>query len=352
MECLSRVVAKKTRGEILSSILEQLDTRPMTANEIADEIGSNWDTVKSNLEILDEIGLCSSVTEGKKKTVYSRTNSTPKGDERTWFKIPISDAAARKTELIFASAKKAWLKWAKKEPNRVQLEKTAFELVQTQGEKYDIPMGWYLYGPMAQMRIESMSFSGVDDHLVSQAKPIVEKQDKHKYSTSLIRDLYKRYDRKAHFNRIEFDEQLKRGIHSNEQKINTIIFLNNIMRTFSSNIKTFSKCVEPVNELFNEYISITSKLLLSRDFEEINNELIDPIKETFTLLWTFISRVTYFEDLTRYVPVEILKPRMNRGFVESLQDIEISLDVLMGLLPQEEIKPNPKFAKFVGAAKD
>lgn len=342
---------KKSRGELLRSILKQIESGPLTPNEIAENIGSNWDTVKSNLEILEEIGLCKSEIEGKKKTIYRQTDHMLEGDERAWFNIPLNEEDVQKTQTVFASAKEAWKKWVGKEPNDIQLEKTAFELSYNNPE-FKIPMGWYLYGPMAQMRIQSMSLTGADDHLVNQAKEIVETQNKYPYSTSLIRDLYKRYDRKTHLNRVEFDELLKRGIRTAEQKSNAIMYLNTIIRNMNNNIEVFQNSMNSANEKFDAFISITSKLIISKESKEINNELVGPIQEAFTLLWKFISRINYFEDLKEFVPVEILKPRLNQGFIDTLQDIEIALTMLDGFLPQTKPTPSPRLAKYVGIAKD
>jgi len=344
-------MAKKGRGEILGLILHNLKKQPMTASELAISISSNWDTVKHNLVILEELGLCEGLTEGKKKTVYKIKRPSYEMDERTWFGLPISDKQKQLTEKYLASAKQAWIKWANIEPNKIQIEKTAFELIRNQKEE-GIPLGWYLYGPVALLRLEHSNLSGFDDHLVTSAKPIVENQKEFKYSKSLIYYVYQKYKRRTHENKVLFDEKLMRGISNDDEKISVIITLNNILRGFSLDNCIFDKTINSVQELFDGYTSVTSKLLISNNSDIINKELREPIIDSFGKLWTLLARIIFLEDMKPYMASECIKNSLARSFIDAYNDAEMSIDMLFGLIPKKEVQPNLAIAKFSGIAKN
>ncbi|MFH1589398.1 MAG: winged helix-turn-helix domain-containing protein [archaeon] len=343
-------MTKKGRGQILGLILQQLNDKSMTASELADSISSNWDTVKNNLEILEELGLCKGTTEGKKKTVYKLEQIKYQTDGRTWFGLPITEDQKLITEKYLGSAKEAWIRFTDIKPNRTQIEKTVFEMVQIQKEK-NVPIGMYLYGPVALLHPDQSSYSGFDDHLVESAKDIVNHLKTFKYSKSMIFELYKRYDMKAHKNKIEFEEALMRGVDE-DSKVQLIITLNNILRSYSIDKCIFDKVIVSVQEILDEYISVISKLILSNKPDYINKELREPIIDSFSKLWTLLARIMFLEDMKKYIPTDIIKCSLARSFVDILKDVELSIDMLFEFIPKKEVKPNPSFAKFVGIAKN
>ncbi|MBU0470983.1 MAG: hypothetical protein KKF89_02995, partial [Nanoarchaeota archaeon] len=85
--------------------------------------------------------------------------------------------------------------------------------------------------------------------------------------------------------------------------------------------------------------------------EYINNELREPIIDSFSKLWTLLAIIMFLEDMKKYISPDIIKSSLARSFVDILKDVELSIDMLFEFIPKKEVKPNPSFAKFAGIAK-
>jgi hypothetical protein len=140
------VVERKSKDEIKERILEALNDKPLNALEISKAIGSNWSTVKTYVEEL---------TSEKKIKEISFRNQTfyQKIIEDTYFNIPIKEEERDLFKFIFCNALEKYRELTGKPIRRTELAKLSAEINNTL--KLNLPIVWYIYGPMPIMIIDT-----------------------------------------------------------------------------------------------------------------------------------------------------------------------------------------------------
>jgi len=345
-------MTKKTRESLLSKILKQIKSQPMTAYEIAGKLGSNWDTVKNNLNVLISLGLCGSNKAGEKKTTYEFKLPFIELNSHTWFGLPITAKQKANTLLYFSCAQKKWMEKTGYLPSNTQLQKTVVEMIK--GKPIDIPHGWYRYGPMCLLRYvedEVKFYPGKSSEVEEVAEPVVKDLSRYGKSLSLINEIYNRFERKTYQLKILITQTLNQGISEVNKSI-LIMNLNKMMISYSQDIRDYSEEIQ--NQIFAHlevFISITSQIVLRRKVEEVN-EIRSEILDTFVCVWKLMTCLIFFKDMERYIHQNIVRKRLGSVLFDTINDTELALDKLNTYVPKEEIKPHPAIAKFAGIQKN
>ncbi len=270
---------RKSPEEIKTRILEALNDKPLNAQEISKSICSNWSTVKTYVEEL--------AREGKIKEISFRGNSFyQKIIEDTYFNIPIKEAEREKFKFIFYNAIKIYKERTGKQIRRTELAKLSAEL--NTDLKLNLPIVWYIYGPMPLMIIDFQK-DYTPKRIPENAREIEKAIDN--WIKNSVRDriseLKIEYYQKSK-NAVYF---LKESIYQNLEKGKYDSISNILFEFLSAVISYDKKFKELVYELYeiasaSEYIKLFEK-------KEFQNKFL----LAFDSLWKYLASNMIFESL-------------------------------------------------------
>ena len=95
-------MTKKSREETIQSVLDFLDEKPLSIQQISEKVGSNWTTIN---EILEQLK-----TEGKVKEIVAtdKIKIIKKTDYPVFYGIPIKKEYREQTLFIASEIAKEW----------------------------------------------------------------------------------------------------------------------------------------------------------------------------------------------------------------------------------------------------
>lgn len=345
-------MAKKTKSNLLSQIIHELKSKPMTAYEIADKINSNWDTVKGNLKVLVSLGLCEEKKEGKNRSVYSASIHNIEKSKDTLFGLPISEDQKVSTLKYYTATKKAWFKKTGFFPTNIQLQKTVTEMIRFRGS--NIPYGWYRFGPVCLLlyrQDEDCSNLKVEKEIYTLAEKVVDGIKKYQNSISLINEIYNRNDRETYRLKISISQTLTQGLDKTN-KVGFILDLNRLLISYSQEIReVFPEIQKEVLHILEAFVSIVIQIVLKQKDKEINIIRTD-IYDCFLSVWKLLTTLIFFNDLKKYIDNELLYKFFGNVYLNLINDVEFSIDKIALYVPKEKVIPHPSIAKFAGVVKD
>lgn len=264
---------RKTPEKIKEKILEALNNKPLNAQEISKEINSNWSTVKNYVEELIEEKKIKELTFGEKNIIYQRIT----GD--TYYNIPITESQRETLKFIFYNAIKENSKLKGKPIRRTELAKMTYSL--NSDLKLDLPLVWYIYGPMPLMIIDLQR-----DYFT---EAIPKNADKIKeYIINWIKE--KRKDKVKEL-RIECYQNSKNELYEIKEKIYQKLEngdfeeLSSLSFDFLLKTVTFNKELEKLVERFYGIISGIMYLELQNKNLIIRNKIL----LSFDSIWRYIA---------------------------------------------------------------
>jgi len=142
---MTDIIERKTPEEIKKRIIESLNDKPLNAQEISKQIGSNWSTVREYVEQLVREAKVKEIIFGG-SSIYQRIT----GD--TYFNLPIKENERDTLKFIFSNAIKEYKELIGKPIRRTDLAKLT-DYVNSE-LKLQLPIVWYIYGPMPLMIID------------------------------------------------------------------------------------------------------------------------------------------------------------------------------------------------------
>lgn len=145
---------KKSKSTILRGIIDSLASsdEAKTIYQIAKDLDSNWDTIKNNIELLEDLG----VVSREDGDVYLEKRLEL--DEDAIAGLPISADTKRRTYALSYKVYEKWQEMTGDKPNKTQLQKAVVEIA-GQISELDIPQGWYLYGKIVPVNIQPDKFT-------------------------------------------------------------------------------------------------------------------------------------------------------------------------------------------------
>ena len=139
---------KKDRKSILTSIREEVMKSPKSMYELSKILGSNWDTIRKNVALLEELGILK--LQGSKIVLIQPSFRSSKKD--TIAGIPISTEMKKK---VYAIANLFYNEWNNN--NSRYIPNTVFQkAVVKLSDKFpslNIPRGWYLFGKVVLVKL-------------------------------------------------------------------------------------------------------------------------------------------------------------------------------------------------------
>jgi hypothetical protein len=138
---------KKEKKQILTLIKESVMVSPKSMYELARELHSNWDTIRTNVMILKDLGI---VSMQDQKIVYVQRSFNI--NDKYFAGLPVTKNMRIKVYAIAQQFTKEWKKKTNKKINNTVLQKALVEIADA-FPKLDIPRGWYLYGRVVLVKL-------------------------------------------------------------------------------------------------------------------------------------------------------------------------------------------------------
>jgi hypothetical protein len=274
-------VERKTPQEIKQKISEALNDKPLNAQEISKAINSNWSTVKNYVEEL--------VKEGKAKEIsFSGQTIYQKITGDTYYNIPIKEEQRQMLKFIFYNAIQKYKEINGKNIRKTELAKLCAEINIDLG--LNLPIVWYIYGPMPLMIIEiqkDYATEFIPENSIKIKKAISDWIKQH--SKSLIRELRVECYQKSKNNIYFLKEQIYQELESNRYEEISNLFFDFLIATLS-----YDKNFEEIMSEFNSIISGANYIKLFNDSEFKNKFLL-----AFDSLWKYIASKMLIDSLNR-----------------------------------------------------
>lgn len=199
---------RKTPEKIKEKILDALNNKPLNAQEISKAINSNWSTVKIYIRELVNGGKVKEIAFGEKNLIYQKIT----GD--TYFNIPITEAQRNMFRFIFYNAIKQYKETIRKPIRRVDLAKLTDYV--NYRLKLNLPIVWYLHGPMPLMIIDLERDYSIGYHLknAEEIKDCIKtwiKEKSRERVKEVIRECYSNSNEKLHQIKLELFERLEQN---------------------------------------------------------------------------------------------------------------------------------------------
>lgn len=281
---------KKSREEIADSILNFLDEKPLSIQQISEKVGSNWMTVNEILEQLKIEGKVKEIVATDKIKIFRRT------DYPVFYGVPIAKKYRDETFFIMCEVVKKWKETKQGFPLNTTLQKITVDVIKK--GNLDLPVLPLHYGLVSaigakpQTLIESDTQEYCRNLKVSFDRnailTIIGDQVKdHENNASNEEDnQYNKYELNFFKLRKSFVKLFKKEIDS--EKLEKIL-LDFTLEFPSGNSEIYN--------LFDRYLH-SSIVLLNSNKKEEN---IQEIKETFDLLWDLATAGIYFNEVRRFV---------------------------------------------------
>jgi len=296
-------MTKKSREEIIDSILIHLDEKPLSIQQISEKVGSNWTTINEILEQLKIEGKVKEIVATDKIKIFKRT------DYPVFYGIPISKEYREQTLFIASEITKEWKEKNNRElPLNTTLQKVAVEVIRKC--KLDLPVLPLHYGLVTALAIKPEE--QVNKNYEWKGKPdkgfiiemIKEEVSKHKNKASEEENKqYTKYGLKLFQTRKEIITLFKENL----EEIN-IKELNEKILRISFLLPTDS--VEVYN-LFDRFVSSSIIMFMSKEPKKNLSE----IREAFDILWDLVTTEMFLRGAKSFIQGEDIQLfELIRGF--------------------------------------
>lgn len=286
-------MAKKNRGEISGSILNFLDEKPLSIQQISEMVGSNWVTINDVIEELKKEGKVREIVATDKIKIIKRT------DYPVFYGVPIRKGYREQTLFIASEIVKEWKKQKNEIPLNTTLQKTAVEIIRN--NNLNLPVLPLHYGLVTAIAIKpeeqinkNYEWGGSPEKKII-IKSIKEEISKHKNKATEEEDAqYIKYDLKLFQIRKEIMGLFKQGEKVDIKRLcERLSKFNFILPT--DNLDIYN--------IFDKFIYSCNIIFMSKEPKKNLNE----IRETFDVLWDLVTTNMFLKDSIKFVSHEDLQ---------------------------------------------
>ena len=285
---------RKTKKQMVQRVLQLLETKPMTVNEIAVNIDSNWDTVNKTLEILESLNLVEWEGENSKELIKAKLDCTIMLRKDPLFGIPIiRDEGENLCKMLFMKLKQRWFEKNHNYPNRTIMQK----MVVKTADKFNLPIprGWYIFGKMSILQYDQEIDYPYEEVEVQNLKPYLEEVVGHfsKFAKTfeVQLDQYKDHEKMLYLAKLKIQEILYKYVFDKETSKN----LSNLFFIFAKEFQVKEDNLEII-ESINAFVSTINQLLIQKskqDLDQIRHIMMD----SFASIWELIAVYNLFDSL-------------------------------------------------------
>ena len=345
-------MVRKTKKQLVQRIIQLLEDKPMTVNEISVAVGSNWDTAYNALGLLKSIGLVSERGEGKKKIFKKINDKTTTKRKDTLLGIPITKECEDLCHYLFNKVKKKWIQKTKQEPNKTQMQKVIGEIADNLKFPYEIPRGWYLFGQVCVLEYNpqeeySSEFNENIPNLNKEIETAIELYSKFSNTYEIQAEQYQRKNNKLYLTKLKLNKLLCYKLDQNSK-----LLISKLLSSLEMNFLE-KEDNKPIVNLLTTYSSITNRLFLEKKEEELE-ELHKLIIDCFNCLWELMATANLYNSLIngKYgYSSEKLSIYFSPRFDTLIALCKDYLEELNSNLLPKEINEHSKLFKLMGSAK-
>ena len=116
-------MGRKSAKELIKRIIKSISENPKSIHEIAQEIESNWESIKLYLESLKDAGVVHETLDGNKR-IFSLVDTNALNRNGNYFNLPIKSQDEKLINSLFAKIREDWKNAAGIYPGKTQVQKT------------------------------------------------------------------------------------------------------------------------------------------------------------------------------------------------------------------------------------
>jgi len=285
---------RKTKKQMVQRVLQLLETKPMTVNEIAVNINSNWDTVNKTLEILESLSLVEWEGEGNKKLFKARVDGTLTLRKDTLFGIPIiRERDENLCKMLFMKLKQKWFEKNHTYPNKTLMQKMVVKVADN--FNLTIPRGWYIFGKMTILQYDQEIDYPYEDVEIQDINPylneIVDHFSKFVKTFDVQLDQYEDNKKMLYLAKLKIQEILSKYVFDKETSKN----LSNLFFIFAKEFPAKGDNLEII-ESINAFVSTVNQLLIQKSKEELD-QIRQLMMDSFASVWESMAIYNLFDSL-------------------------------------------------------
>ena len=284
-------MTKKSRQETIESVLNFLDEKPLSIQQISEKVGSNWMTINEILEQLKAEGKVKEVVSTDKIKIIKRT------DYPVFYGIPISKQYRDKTLFIASEIVKEWKNYYKGEmPLNTTLQKVAVEIINKCNLNLPIlPLHYGLVTALAikpeEQKDKIYEWTGHPEKTII-IEAIKKEVQKHKNKALDEEDAqYSNYDLKLFKARKEIVSLLKHCENIDIKELDGLLFKFYFLLP-TDNLDVYN--------LFDKFLSCCTIIFISKEPKKNLHE----IRETFVILWDLITTSMFLKEARKFISPE------------------------------------------------
>ncbi|MFH0752292.1 MAG: hypothetical protein V1914_01715 [archaeon] len=287
---------KKTKAAIINGIIDLVSASPKSVYELSKDLGSNWDTIKDNVDILKDL----KIVDTADNKIFLKQEGLVDIPKDTIAGLPLAKDIRKRT---YALAKKINNEWEKKKNTpitRTHMQKALVEVA----EKYpqlNIPRGWYFFGKVVLVKVDPLEFSPELDTYDFKTLNVKEKELNetiveiiNQIGALSVKDLtrcqYQKYGKKDYLIKREIEKLL---LSENLDKKKFVDLLYQLIFNFRVNKDDVLNY--KVLEIIKDAASVIISNLSKKEVEE--QTLKTQVFEQFTSLWKVYCTYVLFSTL-------------------------------------------------------
>jgi hypothetical protein len=287
---------KKDRKSILAGVKEEISKGPKTIYELSKNLGSNWDTIKKNVDLLADLGIAS--TDDGKVVLSDRI--MPSMPYKTMAGIPVSPEKRKEILKVAKMFQEIWKTNSDKPIPHTVMQKALAEISDNYSS-LDFPRGWYLYGKVVLVHVllDELEKTDLDKKSKDRLSLLPKFADKLKEITA--RYSSKNTDQVLNY----FYEKYNKEDYMIKKQIEKLLFTVPATKEALSNLLyelTFKIPYDSKDELCTEVYAVIrdgiTLMIKKIDICDINDLTFRAkLSENFTLLWKLIATYNLYMTL-------------------------------------------------------
>lgn len=289
-------MVRKTKKQLVQRILHLLENKPMTINELAVEVDSNWDTVHKALDLLKSVDVVLEVEEENKKVFKKVKEVDVTRREDTLLGIPLNKETENLCNYLFMKVRKRWLEKTNILPNKTQMQKVIAEIADSIKLPIEIPRGWYLFGQICVLEYNPeqeylYEFKEKIPNLDEAIDNAINIYSKYIGNTrAILSEQYQRKHKTLYLAKLKLQQILCFGLNQETKPL-----ISKLLNSFAMNFPRKEDNKEIVN-ILNAYVSIINQLFIEKNEKDLNDLQIT-INDCFISLWELMATYNLFNDL-------------------------------------------------------
>lgn len=289
-------MVRKTKKQLVQRILHLLENKPMTINELAVEVDSNWDTVNKALDLLKSVDVVLEVEEENKKVFKKVKEVDVTRREDTLLGIPISKETENLCNYLFMRVRKRWVEKTKVLPNKTQMQKVIAEIADNIKLPVEIPRGWYLFGQVCVLEYNPeqeylCEFKEKIPNLDEAIDNAIDIYSKYIGNTrAILSEQYQRKHKTLYLARLKLQQVLCFKLNQETKPL-----ISKLLNSFAMNFPRKEDNREIVS-ILNAYVSIVNQLFIEKNEKDLADLQIT-INDCFISLWELMATYNLFNDL-------------------------------------------------------